>query len=94
MSRLPTAATDGNAPSGVNVPAYATSTRLGAVESLRGLVIVSMRLDHVRETFFLHQQATDPMVVAETPPDLFFGRLLAHLCAPVFKAPAGPTSSV
>jgi len=43
-----------------------------------------MLLDHVRETFYLHLQVPDPMVVAETPPGLFFPRMLAHLCAPVF----------
>lgn len=43
-----------------------------------------MLLDHVRETFFLHRQVLDPMDVANTAPDLFFSRLLAHLCAPVF----------
>jgi uncharacterized membrane protein len=67
MSRPTTAATAGNAPRGVNIPAQATSTRLGAIDSLRGFVIVFMLLDHVRETFFLHRQVPDPMVVAETP---------------------------
>lgn len=58
--------------------------RLASIDALRGLVILFMLLDHVRETFFLHQQVPDPMVVATTSPDLFFSRLLAHLCAPVF----------
>ncbi|MFT3719407.1 MAG: DUF1624 domain-containing protein [Pseudorhodoferax sp.] len=62
----------------------ASAARVGAIDALRGLVIVFMLLDHVRETFFLHHQVPDPMVVADTPPDLFFSRLLAHLCAPVF----------
>lgn len=43
-----------------------------------------MLLDHVRETFYLHMQVPDPMVVSDTPPGLFFPRMLAHLCAPVF----------
>lgn len=43
-----------------------------------------MLLDHVRETFYLHLQVPDPMVVADTPLGLFFPRMLAHLCAPVF----------
>lgn len=60
------------------------SARLQSIDALRGLVIVIMLLDHVRETFFLHHQVGDPMDVAATPPDLFFSRLLAHLCAPVF----------
>lgn len=84
MSRPLTAASASHAPSAVTLSAPAASTRLGAIDSLRGLVIVFMLLDHVRETFFLHRQVPDPMVVAETPPDLFFSRLLAHLCAPIF----------
>ncbi|HWT17376.1 MAG TPA: heparan-alpha-glucosaminide N-acetyltransferase domain-containing protein, partial [Variovorax sp.] len=58
--------------------------RLLSIDALRGLVILFMLLDHVRETFYLHHQVPDPMVAAETPPELFFSRLLAHLCAPVF----------
>ena len=64
-------------------PAAGTA-RLRSIDALRGLVIVIMLLDHVRETFFLHHQVGDPMDVSATPPDLFFSRLLAHLCAPVF----------
>lgn len=62
----------------------ATPSRLGSIDALRGLVIVFMLVDHVRETFFLHHQVPDPMVVADTPPALFVSRVLAHLCAPVF----------
>lgn len=62
----------------------AVSHRLYSIDALRGLVIVIMLLDHVRETFYLHFQVGDPMDAAATPPDLFFSRLLAHLCAPVF----------
>ncbi|GKT00324.1 DUF1624 domain-containing protein [Acidovorax sp. SUPP3434] len=60
------------------------SARLQSIDALRGLVILFMLLDHVRETFFLHHQVSDPMVVAATSPDLFASRLLAHVCAPVF----------
>lgn len=58
--------------------------RLLSIDILRGLVIVIMLLDHVRETFYLHLQLSDPIDVANTEPGLFFSRLLAHLCAPVF----------
>ncbi|OXR34801.1 hypothetical protein PSUM_02600 [Pseudomonas umsongensis] len=58
--------------------------RLTSIDALRGLVIIFMLLDHVRETFFLHRQVTDPMLVDSTEPTLFFSRTLAHLCAPVF----------
>lgn len=58
--------------------------RLQSIDALRGLVILFMLLDHVRETFFLHRQVSDPMSIDATDPSLFFSRTLAHLCAPVF----------
>ena len=60
------------------------SQRLLSIDALRGLVILFMLLDHVRETFFLHRQVADPMNIEITDPALFFSRTLAHLCAPVF----------
>ncbi|MCI0911314.1 DUF1624 domain-containing protein [Pseudomonas putida] len=64
-------------------PALLTQ-RLQSIDALRGLVILFMLLDHVRETFFLHHQVSDPMSIDTTDPSLFFSRTLAHLCAPVF----------
>ncbi|WP_314104681.1 heparan-alpha-glucosaminide N-acetyltransferase domain-containing protein [uncultured Stenotrophomonas sp.] len=66
------------------VPVAPTLPRLTAIDQLRGTVIVLMLLDHVRETFYLHQQVPDPMAVDQVEPALFASRLLAHLCAPVF----------
>lgn len=60
------------------------ATRLLSIDVLRGLVILLMLLDHVRETFYLHMQVSDPMDIAQTDPALFLSRSLAHLCAPVF----------
>ena len=40
-----------------------------------------MLLDHVRETFFLQHQVSDPMDAATVSPALFACRLLAT-CAP------------
>jgi len=51
---------------------------------MRGLVMLVMLVDHVRERFYLHMQVSDPMDVAGTSPGLFFTRLSAHLCAPTF----------
>ena len=70
--------------SSLSIPAAAQGARLRSIDALRGLVIVIMLLDHVRETFFLHHQVSDPMDVSATDPALFFSRVLAHLCAPVF----------
>ncbi|MEX5511443.1 DUF1624 domain-containing protein [Pseudomonas paralactis] len=58
--------------------------RLQSIDALRGLVILFMLLDHVRETFLLHRQVSDPMSIDSIEPALFASRTLAHLCAPVF----------
>lgn len=65
------------------------SQRLQAIDALRGLVILIMMVDHVRETFYLHQQVPDPMLIPGTEEPLFFSRILAHLCAPVFVVLTG-----
>ncbi|WP_426755591.1 DUF1624 domain-containing protein [Myxococcus sp. Y35] len=60
------------------------SRRIVGIDALRGLVMVLMLVDHVREFFYLHAQVSDPVEISSTPPGLFFTRLAAHLCAPVF----------
>lgn len=70
-------------------PAAATSktalrSRIAVIDVMRGLVMLIMLFDHVRETIYLHMQVSDPMDVAATAPDLFFTRLAAHFCAPMF----------
>jgi uncharacterized membrane protein len=64
-------------------------TRLLAIDALRGLVMLFMLVDHVRETFFLHLQVTDPVDAHTTDPGLFFTRLLSTFCAPTFVALTG-----
>ncbi len=58
--------------------------RIPSIDILRGLVILFMLVDHVRERVFLHQQVEDPMIIDETSSTLFFTRFMAHFCAPVF----------
>lgn len=71
-------------------PSVATpSVRILSIDALRGLVILLMLVDHAREFFFIHAQVSDPMDVTATSPALFFTRLTAHLCAPVFVALTG-----
>lgn len=67
-----------------SAPPSLLSQRLQSIDALRGLVILFMLLDHVRETFYLHRQVSDPMTIDATDPGLFASRTLAHLCAPVF----------
>lgn len=58
--------------------------RVASIDVMRGLVMMIMMLDHVRETFFLRWQVGDPMDVVQTEPGLFFSRFAAHFCAPMF----------
>jgi uncharacterized membrane protein len=64
-------------------------TRLIAIDALRGLVMFFMLIDHVRETWFLYAQVTDPVNAATVPPDLFYTRFISTFCAPVFVALTG-----
>jgi uncharacterized membrane protein len=69
--------------------APASRPRLIAIDALRGLVMGFMLVDHVRETFFLHLQVSDPVDAHTVDPGLFFTRLLSTFCAPVFVALTG-----
>ena len=61
-----------------------TNTRMLAIDALRGFVMLCMLVDHVRETFLLHRQVTDPIDALSVTPDLYFTRMLSEICAPVF----------
>jgi len=75
------------APQGA-VPVAATK-RLVSIDALRGMVMLFMLVDHVRETWFLHLQVSDPVDANTVMPSLFFTRLLSTFCAPVFVALTG-----
>lgn len=79
-----TQAMETNSSGPMPIPAATVRTRISAIDMMRGLVMLTMLIDHVRETFYLHMQVTDPMTVATTAPELFFTRMTAHLSAPVF----------
>lgn len=67
----------------------ALKSRIMSIDALRGFVMLLMLIDHVREYFFIHAQVSDPVDLSATGPALFFTRLAAHLCAPVFVALTG-----
>jgi uncharacterized membrane protein len=58
--------------------------RIDSIDVLRGIVMVIMALDHVRD--FVHVQAyvDDPLNLLTTTPVLYFTRWITHLCAPTF----------
>lgn len=66
-----------------------TSARQPSIDALRGLIMIIMALDHVRD--FFHQQAMtfQPEDLARTTPAIFLTRWITHFCAPVFMATAG-----
>lgn len=64
--------------------AVGTKSRIASIDIMRGLVIIFMMLDHVRERVFLHVPIGDPIDLSVAGPDLYFTRYLAHLCAPIF----------
>jgi uncharacterized membrane protein len=51
---------------------------------LRGIVMIIMALDHVRDFFHMHAYTDDPLNLQTTTPILFFTRWITHLCAPTF----------
>ncbi len=57
------------------------------IDSLRGLVMLIMVLDHVRT--YLSDAQFSPTNLARTSPELFFTRWITHFCAPVFMLLAG-----
>lgn len=61
--------------------------RVPAIDRLRGLVIILMVLDHVRD-FFSYERIS-PTDLADTTPALFFTRWITHYCAPIFIFLAG-----
>lgn len=64
--------------------------RVHSVDILRGLVMIIMALDHVRDAIYPIQ--FDPTDVSQTYPALYFTRWITHFCAPIFVFLSGTSA--
>ncbi len=64
--------------------------RVESIDLLRGLAMIVMALDHVRDFFSnAHFEATD---ITKTTPAYYFTRFITHFCAPIFVFLAGTSA--
>ncbi|HMS69937.1 MAG: heparan-alpha-glucosaminide N-acetyltransferase domain-containing protein [Saprospiraceae bacterium] len=68
------------------------SSRIISLDVLRGIIMVIMALDHVRDYFNYGSFFVDPSNIETTNPALFFTRFITHFCAPIFIFLAGTSA--
>lgn len=69
---------------GIGAPASAIDRRVATVDVLRGLVIVIMALDHIRDYLHATGYSGNPLDPRQSDVLLYSTRWITHLCAPTF----------
>ncbi|MBS1663702.1 MAG: DUF1624 domain-containing protein [Bacteroidetes bacterium] len=74
------------------MPTAINKPRIQSVDLLRGIIMVIMSLDHVRDFFHKDAFTGNPLDPATSYPLLYFTRWITHFCAPTFVFLSGLSS--
>jgi uncharacterized membrane protein len=68
--------------------------RVFSIDFARGVVMIIMALDHVRDMIHINSITQSPTDLSTTSPALFFTRWITYLCAPIFVFLAGTSAYI